>query len=384
MNFEFSDEQKLLREQVNNFLQKGSPTTAVRQILEGDQPYQHSLWREMGKLGWMSTTIPEHYGGIGLGSLELCVIAEELGRSLAATPFSSSVYLATEALLMAGSKAQKQAWLPRLASGELIGCFALSEGPRAASKRNLQAVVENGALNGIKMPVADGDVADFAIVCARGPAGGSWYLVNLTAEGVSRKPIKSLDPSRSQAHIEFTNAPAELLGEAGRGWELTNRLYDRAAVLFAFEQVGGAHAALDQAREYALERYAFGRAIASFQAIKHKLADMYAVATLARSNAYYGAWALSIDAPELPLAAATARVSATRAYNQCASENIQTHGGMGFTWEFDCHFHLRRARVLALNLGSQYQWEDKLVTALEQRDTANELGTESNVDSAAA
>ena len=326
----------------------------------------------MAGLGWMSTTIPEQYGGIGLGSLELCVIAEELGRSLAATPFSSSVYLATEALLMAGSEAQKQTWLPRLASGELIGCFALSEGPRAATERNLQTCVEAGALSGTKMPVADGDVANFAIVCAKDGAGSSWYLVDLTAEGVVRRSVKSLDPSRSQAHIEFNNAAAELLGEAGQGWQLTNALYDRAAVLFAFEQVGGAHAALDQAREYALDRYAFGRSIASFQAIKHKLADMYAVATLARSNCYYGAWASSTDAAELPLAAATARVSATRAYNQCASENIQTHGGMGFTWEFDCHFHLRRARVLALNLGSQYQWEDKLVTALEQRDVLAE------------
>jgi alkylation response protein AidB-like acyl-CoA dehydrogenase len=143
------------------------------------------------------------------------------------------------------------------------------------------------------------------------------------------------------------------------------RLFDRAAVPFAFEQIGGAHAALDMARNYALGRYAFGRPIASFQAIKHKLADMYIAATLARSNGYYGAWALSTDAAELPVAAATARVSATEAYYACAKENIQTHGGMGFTWEFDCHLHYRRAKLLAVNLGGLPVWKDKLVTALE-------------------
>jgi alkylation response protein AidB-like acyl-CoA dehydrogenase len=370
MNFEFSDEQKMLREQAGNFLREKSPLTAVREIYEGDEAYQRELWQEMAGLGWMSTTIPEQYGGIGLGSLELCVIAEQLGRSLAATPFSSSVYLATEAILMAGSEAQKESYLPQLASGELIGCFALSEGPCAATGNNLQTRFESGTLSGTKLPVTDGNVADFAIVCAKDPAGISWYLVDLCADGVERRSVQSLDPSRDQALIEFNNAPAQLLGDAGSGWQLTNALYNRAAVLFAFEQTGGALAALDQAKAYAMERYAFGRPIGSFQAIKHKLANMYALATLAHSNCYYGAWALSTDAPELALAAATARVSATRAYNECASENIQTHGGMGFTWEFDCHFHLRRARVLALNLGSQYQWEDKLVTALEQRNQA--------------
>lgn len=370
MNFEFSDEQRMLREQASSFLAEKSPLTAVREIYEGDALYQRELWQEMAALGWMSTTIPEEYGGIGLGSLELCVVAEELGRSLAATPFSSSVYLATEALLMAGNEQQKHAYLPGLASGERIGCFALSEGPRAATENTLTTRVTDGILSGTKLPVTDGNVADFAVVCASDEAGASWYLVDLHAAGVQRKPVRSLDPSRDQALIEFDNVPAQLLGSVGQGWQETDTLYNRAAVLFAFEQTGGALAALDQAKTYAMERYAFGRSIASFQAIKHKLADMYAAATLARSNCYYGAWALSTNAPELTLAAATARVSATHAYNECASENIQTHGGMGFTWEFDCHFHLRRARVLALNLGSQYQWEDKLVTALEQRDQA--------------
>jgi alkylation response protein AidB-like acyl-CoA dehydrogenase len=174
-----------------------------------------------------------------------------------------------------------------------------------------------------------------------------------------------VDPTRSHARLVFDGAAAEPLGAPGIGWPLVERLLDRAAVLVAFEQLGGAQAALDMAREYALGRFAFGRQIASFQAIKHKLADMYVAVELARSNAYYGAWALSKDAPELPVAAATARVAATEAYYQNAKENIQVHGGMGFTWEFDCHLHYRRAKLTSLMLGSARRWKDLLVTRLQ-------------------
>jgi len=367
MNFDFSDEQKMLREQAHSFLRDKSPTSVVRKILEGDDSYDRELWQAIVNMGWTATRIPQEYGGLGLGSLELCVIAEELGRALTPTPFSSSVYLATDAILMAGNEAQKQQWLPPLAAGEKIGTFALSESPKAATAENIQATVEDGLINGVKWPVTDGDVADFVVVVAKGSEGPGWYLVDLNAEGVARKTVKSLDPTRAQAHVSFDNAPAELLGEAGQGWQLTEKLYDRAAVLFAFEQVGGSLAALDQACEYAKDRYAFGRSIASFQAIKHKLADMYVAATLARSNCYYGAWALSTDADELRSAAASARISAIDAYHQCAKENIQTHGGMGYTWEFDCHLFYRRARALAVNLGNKWQWEDKLISALESR-----------------
>ena len=169
------------------------------------------------------------------------------------------------------------------------------------------------------------------------------------------------------AQLKFTDTPAEPLGHAGGGAALMERLLDRAAVLVAFEQVGGAQAALDMAREYAVGRFAFGRPIASFQAIKHKLADMYVAVELARSNAFYAAWALSTDAPELPVAAAAARVSASEAYFHAAKENIQTHGGMGFTWEFDCHLHYRRAKLLALMRGSVPRWKDLLISRIEAR-----------------
>jgi len=370
MNFAFSDEQQALRDQARKFLSDRAAPARVRRILESDEPFDRELWRGMGELAWTGTAIPESYGGAGFGYLELCVLAEELGRSLAPTPFSSSVYLATEALLLAGSAAQKRRWLPGLALGETIGCFALAEGPRAPHPGNLETVAHGGRLTGAKLPVADGDVADVAVVAARSDVdatAASLYLVPLDGAGVTRARVDTVDPTRSHARLAFDGAAAEPLGEPGAGWALVERLLDRAAVLFAFEQVGGAQAALDMARDYALGRFAFGRPIGSFQAIKHKLADVYVALELARSNAYYGAWALSTDAPALPVAAATARVAASEAFYLAAKENIQTHGGMGFTWEFDCHMYYRRAKLLALSLGSARRWKHTLISRLETR-----------------
>jgi len=213
--------------------------------------------------------------------------------------------------------------------------------------------------------VADGDIAEFAVVGANDSSGAmALYLVDLSSAGVSRSSVATIDPTRSHARISFENAPAERLGAAHDGWRVLEQVYDRAAVLIAFEQIGGADRALEMARDYALERFAFGRPIGSMQAIKHMLADMYVSATLARSNAYYGAWALSSNAPELPQAAATARVSATQAFQHCARNNIQVHGGMGFTWAFDCHLYYRRANLLALSLGALSTWEDRLIGQL--------------------
>jgi len=320
----------------------------------------------MGEMGWMGTAIPEAHDGAGFGHLELCVIAEELGRSLAPTPFASTIYLAAEALLLAGTDAQKKRWLPRIAQGEAIGCLALAEGPQVATPANLATRAEGARLTGTKVPVADGDVADFAVVlAAQGGGRAGLFLVDLKGPGVTRASLATVDPTRSHARIVLDGAPGEPLGAPGQGWPLTERLLDRAAVLVAFEQLGGAQAALEMAREYALGRFAFGRQIASFQAIKHKLADMYVGVELARSNAYYGAWALTKDAPELPVAAAAARVAASEAYYQAAKENIQIHGGMGFTWEFDCHLHYRRAKLTGLMLGSARRWKDLLVSRLE-------------------
>ena len=371
MNFEFSEEQNLLREQAQKFLREQCPLENVRAVLDdADKSHDAQIWQAMVELGWTGVSIPEEYGGVGLGYLELCVIAEELGRSLAPTPYASSVYLATEALLQFGSETQKQSYLPRLAAGEIIGTFAMAEGRGAPRPDQLTTLLADGKISGEKLPVPDGDIADFAVVLVKDGDSSSLVIADLTGAGIERAAVETMDPTRSQARISFNGAAAELLGEAGSGWSNTQRLFDRAAVLFAFEQTGGAQATLEMAKEYALGRYAFGRSIASFQAIKHKLADMYITSTLARSNCYYGAWALSTDAPDLALAAATARVTATEAFNECSKENIQTHGGMGFTWEFDCHMYFRRAKGLAVNLGGLTGWQDKLVTALESQQKA--------------
>ncbi len=372
MNFDFSDDLKLLRDQARKFLRERNAVGAARRVLESGEPYDQALWREIAAMGWIGAALPEEHGGAGLGHLGLCVLAEELGYALAPVPFASTAYLAAEAIMMAGSAAQKQRWLPQFASGAAIGTLALAEGPGAVEAKKLRATVASGRLSGTKQPVPDGVAADIAVVAARsGERALSLFLVDLADAGVKREPVETIDPSRGHARVIFEGAAAEPLGTPGEGEALLRRLFDRAAVLFAFEQVGGAQAALDMAKAYALERYAFGRPIGSFQAIKHKLADVYVATELARSNAYYGAWALSQDAPELGVAAATARVAASDAFYLAAKENIQTHGGMGYTWAFDCHLYYRRAKLLSLALGGTREWKDRLISELEAR---NESG----------
>lgn len=370
MHFDFSDEQQLLREQARAFLLRECTSKEVRRILDGDEPHHAELWRGIAELGWLGASIPQRHGGLGLGYLELCVIAEELGRVLAPVPFASTIYLFAEALMLAGTEAQKQRWLPRVAAGELIGALAVAEAPGALTPVGIKATVGGGRLHGTKMPVADGVAADVAIVAAREGEAIDLYLVERGADGFEMQAVSGLDPSRSFARLGFEATPVERVGPAGSGWSTLEQVFDRAAVLFSFEQLGGADAALEMACDYARERYAFGRPIGSFQAIKHRLADLYVAVELARANCYYGAWALSTGAPELGVAAPAARISATEAYEQCASENIQVHGGMGFTWEFDCHLHYRRAKVLALAVGAAARWKDRLIERLEARNAA--------------
>jgi alkylation response protein AidB-like acyl-CoA dehydrogenase len=375
MNFDFSDDQKQLRDQARRFLAEKCPPKAVREVLDGKAPYDKALWKGLAEMGFLGVAIPEEFGGAGAGHLELCVIAEEMGRALAPVPFSSTVYLAAEALLLAGSDAQKQKWLPLIASGEAIGTLALFEGSGNPSPDAIKLTASNGMLTGTKKPVPDGAIADFAIVAARTGSTGretdiALYIVDLKGDGVEAKALANVDPSRQQAEVIFKSAKAELLGAASEGWSILSRVLDRAAVLIAFEQVGGSDRALEMGRDYALDRIAFGRQIGSFQAVKHMLADMYVSATLARSNCYYGAWALSTNASELPEAAAAARISATQAFQHCSKNNIQVHGGMGFTWEFDCHLYYRRSNALALGLGSLSYWEDQLIDRMRQRNAA--------------
>jgi alkylation response protein AidB-like acyl-CoA dehydrogenase len=375
MNFDFSDDQKQLRDQARKFLTEKCPPKAVRAVLDGKAPYDKELWKGLADMGFLGVAIPEDFGGAGAGHLELCVIAEEMGRANAPVPFSSTVYLAAEALLIAGSDAQKKKWLPAIASGEAIGTLARFEGKGNPSPMNVELTAAYGVLNGVKKPVAEGAIADFAVVAARTGSSGrdgdiSLFIVGLKDGGVEVKSLANLDPTRGQAEITFTDCKAEPLGAAGEGWSILTQVLDRAAVLCAFEQVGGSDRALEMGRDYALDRIAFGRQIGSFQAVKHMLADMYVSATLARSNSYYGAWALSTNAAELPEAAAAARISATQAFQHCAKNNIQVHGGMGFTWELDCHIYYRRANAMALGLGSLSYWEDQLIDRMRKKNAA--------------
>ena len=370
MNFDFSDDQKHLAGEARRFLEANCSTGAVRKVLDDDKTaFDAGLWKAVAAQGWLGAAIPEEHGGLGLGHLELCVIAEELGRAVAPIPFASTVYFLAEALMLAGSDAQKAALLPKIAAGDVIGCVATSEGPGPVSAASLQAAVSGGKLTATKLPVTDGDIATHAIVLAKENGQPGLFLVEFGA-GVTREALQTLDPTRDAARLTFAAANAERLGAPGEGFALLEQITDRAAVLLAFEQLGGADRCLEMAKAYALERYAFGRVIASYQAIKHKLADIYVKNELARSNAYYGAWALNTNAPELPVAASAARIAASEAFWFAAKENIQTHGGIGFTWEVDAHLFYRRSRQLSLVAGAPRVWKERLVSHLERRNAA--------------
>ena len=358
MDFDFSAEQQALREQLLRLFTDGRGR--ARRVMESGARYDAELWRHAVEMGLPAAAVPEAQGGHGLGHLELCVTAEEAGRSLAPIPLSPSVFHATEALKLAGGEAAAQ-WLPRLAVGEALGTVAFNE-QIGTWDRVPAARVENGRLLGVKTPVALAS-ANFAVVSASAPedgAGYGWWLAELNAEGVGVQAIETLDRMRQYAEITFDRAPVQRLGAPGQGAELTARLLNIAAILCAFEQLGGAEALLKLCVEYAKTRRAFGTFIGTNQAVKHRLADLYTKLQLARGHCYYGAWALATMAPELSLAAAGARLAATEAFGFAAEEAIQLHGGIGFTWENDCHLYYRRARVLALELGSRRRWTNHL------------------------
>src|SRR5215208_973087 len=255
MNFDFSDEQKQMRDAARKFLAEKCPPKAVREVLDGKAPYDKALWQGLAEMGFLGVAIPEEFGGAGAGHLELCVIAEEMGRANAPVPFSSTVYLAAEALLLAGSDAQKQKWLPKIASGEAIGTLALFEGKGNPSPKVIKLQASGGTLTGVKKPVPDGAIADFVIVAARTGSTGrdsdiSLFLVDLKAGGVEAKALTNLDPSRGQAELTFKNCKAEPLGKGGEGFGVIAQGLDREAVLTACGQGGVAGHALERGGEY--------------------------------------------------------------------------------------------------------------------------------------
>jgi alkylation response protein AidB-like acyl-CoA dehydrogenase len=288
----------------------------------------------------------------------LCGIAEEIGRACAPVPIGPSIYLAAEAIKLFGSPRQKNRWLPGLVSGDLIGTAVLDRRPSGLA-------FEDGQVTGVLGLVPSGYLAGVVVALAREADGAeSVVVVDCTAAEIERRHVGTIDDSLPQAEMVFRGCPAERLAGRGEGAALSRRVLDGAAVLVAFEQIGGADACLEMARAYAMERRTFGRIVASYQAIKHRLVDIYVKNEIARSNAYFAAWALSEDRPELAAAAAAARLSATEAFEFASAENIQIHGGMGFTWEADPHLYYRRSRSLALGLGPATAWQSRLMQAL--------------------
>jgi acyl-CoA dehydrogenase len=364
MNFDLSDEQKMLAEQASGLLGERSPPDRLRTLIDQGAEWDEPLWRELGQMGFMGAAIPEDFGGLGLSDLELGIISQELGRVNASVPFFSSVVLAANAILLAGSDEQKARWLPGVASGEVVATFAYAEGKAGWSAEAVQTGFVNGKLSGRKSPVADGGIATLAVVLVR--EGGALRLAVAALEqpGVTRTKLVSFDELRAHYTLDFAGAEAELLDGPGAE-SAVEQLFDRAAVQAAFEAVGGAEACLKMARDYTMERQIFGRPLAGYQAIKHKLADMVTGIELARASAYYAGWAAVNSAEELPEAAACARLNASAAFERAARENLHVHGGIGYTFEANCHFYYRRERTLALSLGSREHWSDRLLAQVQ-------------------
>jgi alkylation response protein AidB-like acyl-CoA dehydrogenase len=356
MNFAFSDEQEELRTAVRRFLAEKSPESEVRRLMDTEDGYDPAVWSQMAdQLGLQSLTIPEEFGGSGFTYVELLVVLEEMGAALLCAPFFSSVALAANALLTSGDDEAKKSFLPGIASGETIATLAITEdnGKWDFSGIELAATQKDGGwvLHGHKMFVIDGHAADLIIVAARTAAGVTLFAVQGDAAGLTRTPLPTMDQTRKQARLQFADTPAVLIGTDGGAEAGLSKTLDLAAVALAAEQVGGAQRVLDASVEYAKTRIQFGRPIGSFQAIKHKCADMLLEVESAKSAAYYAAWAAAEDSDELPVVASLAKSYCSEAYFHSAAENIQIHGGIGFTWEHPAHLYFKRAKSSELLLG---------------------------------
>jgi alkylation response protein AidB-like acyl-CoA dehydrogenase len=365
VNFAFSEEQEELRKSVRRFLEDKSASPEVRRLMETTEGYDPEVWSQMGQqLGLQGLAIPEEYGGSGYSFVELVVVLEEMGRSLLCAPYFATVALATNAILSSGDDSAKKELLPGIASGETIAALAFTEESGRWDEEGIQMEATKSGdgytLSGTKMFVIDGNTANLLIVAARaGAAGGgkgdgagvSLFAVDGDASGITRTALQTMDQTRKQAKVTFANTPARLIGAEGGAGPALSKTLDLAAVALAAEQVGGAQKCLEMAVEYAKVRVQFGRPIGSFQAIKHKCADMLLEVESAKSAAYYAGWAAAEDSDELPVVASLAKAYCSDAYFHAAAENIQIHGGIGFTWEHDAHLYFKRAKSSELLLG---------------------------------
>jgi alkylation response protein AidB-like acyl-CoA dehydrogenase len=361
VNFAFSEEQDQLRDAVRRFLEAKSPSSEVRRLMETTEGYDPAVWNQMAnELGLQSIHIPEEYGGQGFTFVELAIVLEEMGRVLLCAPYFSTVVLAADALMNAGTKEQQAELLPGIASGETIATLAFTEPNGKWDASGIEMVAtgsgDHYTLNGTKMFVIDGHTANLVVVAARtegssGEDGISFFAVEGDASGLNRTALSTMDQTRKQARLDFDNVTARPIGDPGSAWPALSKTLDQAAVGLANEMVGGAQKVLEMSVEYAKVRVQFGRPIGSFQAIKHKCADMLLEVESGKSAAYYAAWAAAEDNEELPVAASLAKAYCSDAYFHAAAENIQIHGGIGFTWEHDAHLYFKRAKSSEILLG---------------------------------
>ncbi|MGH9301445.1 MAG: acyl-CoA dehydrogenase family protein [Acidimicrobiales bacterium] len=356
MNFAFSEEQDELRKSVRRFLDDKSPISEVRRLMDGTEGYDPAVWSQMGsQLGLQGLIIPEEFGGSGYTYVELIVVLEEMGRSLLCAPYFATVALATNAILASGDAGAAKDYLPDIASGSTVATLAFTEDNGRWDAAGIECAAsadgDGWKLDGHKMFVIDGHVANLIVVAARTAKGVSLFAVQGDASGLERKALSTMDQTRKQARLEFSSTPARLIGTEGEAEAVLTTTLDLAAVALAAEQVGGAQCCLDMSVEYAKVRVQFGRPIGSFQAIKHKCADMLLEVESAKSAAYYAGWAAAEDSDELPVVASLAKAYCSDAYFHAAAENIQIHGGIGFTWEHDAHLYFKRAKSSELLLG---------------------------------
>ena len=375
MQFAFTDEQEQFRSVVRRFLGAKSPTTEVRRLMATTTGFDADVWRQLSDdLALPGLHIPEAFGGSGFGPVELGIALEEQGRALFCAPFFSSCVLAAEAIMQAAGEEQKTRLLPAIASGQTRATLAVTEPNGRWDADGVQAIASrNGSgwvIDGVKRFVIDGCTADILIVVARAAgssngSGLSFFVVQADDPGVTRSALATMDATRKQANIVFTRATAELLGEAGSGAPALARTFDHGAIALANEMVGGAQALLESAVAYANMRVQFGRAIGSFQAIKHKCADMLLDVELAKSAAYYAAQAEADGDAQTPSLASLAKAAAADAYMRAATQTIQIHGGIGFTWDNDTHLWFKRAKSSEVLLGDPNYHRELMLQRLE-------------------
>jgi len=365
MNFGFNEEQELLRSTARKFFGNECASETVRKLMEGPEGMTPDLWKKLAEQGWLGLIVPEEFGGMALGIVDLAVLMEEMGRAVVPGPFFSTVLLGGLAILDAGTDAQKKAWLPKLASGEARATLAWMEPSADLGARGitLGATARGGGytLNGTKLFVQDAHTADVIVVAARTAVGASseegisLFLVPKGAPGMTVTLLPTMDQTRKLCEVSLKDVavgPEALMGQAGSGWAPLSRVIDRATVGLCAEMCGGAQKVLDMTVEYAKIRQAFGRPIGSYQGVKHKAADMLVDVENSKSITYYAAWAMDEGVAEGPLAVSMAKAYVSDAYRRVAGAGIQLHGGIGFTWEHDLHLYFKRAK------GSEFTFGD--------------------------